>query len=134
MNRDQTAPGRLRGCIGDTPYANYMAVAAERTRAAIRAAKGRTSAGRTASPATATERSGWLIGLSSRSHAVAITAAGMSEVTSVLRNTRLAAGERDGEIVAGMHNGDRDPGRNKSEELWLRTGRRLDVHERDATT
>ena len=75
---------------------------------AIRAASGRTSAGSTASPATATERSGWLIGLSSRSHAVAITAAGMSAVRSVLGNARLASGERDGEIVAGTHDGDRD--------------------------
>src|SRR5882757_5057077 len=104
------------------------------TKARSRAASGRTSAGRIASPATATERKGSLIGLSSRSHAVAIAAAGMSAVRSALGNARLRAAERTGEVRSGTHDRDRDAGRLEPEQLRLRPVGGIDVDERGAAT
>ncbi len=71
-----------------------------------------------------------MIGLSRRSHVVAITAAGMSEVRSVLGNARLLAGERAGEVAAGTHDGNRDPDGLQPQQLRLGSAARVDVHER----
>src|SRR5690242_2041861 len=97
-----------------------MLVAALTTSTAIRAASGRTTTGRMASAAIDTERRGMLIGLSSRSHAVAITAAGASAVPSVLRNARLPPRERGREVAAGAHDRDGDADRLEPEQLRLR--------------
>src|SRR3954471_12239604 len=99
-----------------------------------RAASGRTSAGRIASPATATERRGSLIGLSSRSHAVAIAAAGMSAVRSALGNARLRTAERAGEVRPRAHDSDRDPGCLEPEQLRLGPAGRIDIDERGPAT
>src|SRR5436853_1392829 len=100
------------------------------TKARSRATSGRTSAGRIASPATATERKGSLIGLSSRSQAVAIAAAGMSAVRNALGNARLRSAQRTGEVCSGTHDRDRDPGRLQPEQLRLRPTGGIDVYER----
>src|SRR5579864_1688916 len=109
-----------------------MLVAALTTKTASRAASGRTSAGRIASPAIDTVRNGALIGLSSRSHAVAITAAGMSAVPTVLRNACLLTCKRRGEVAPGPHDCDGDADRLQPEQLGLGASRRVDVDERGA--
>src|SRR5579864_2524640 len=109
-----------------------MLVAALITSTPRRAASGLTSAGRIASPAIDTERSGALIGLSSRSHAVAIAAAGMSAVPSVLRNARLPPSERGREVAAGAHDCDGDADRLQPEQLGLRPSRQVHEDERGA--
>src|SRR5262249_5878751 len=128
--REPRAPTRCRGCRGESSNAIHAPRTSEPRHTATRAASRRTSAGRIASAATATERNGRSIGFSSRNHAVVKTAAGMSETARVLRSGSLVAGEGCGQIGAWVNDGDGNPDRLQAEELRLRFAGRIDVDER----